>query len=214
MEPTCPLSEDTLLASEDTFAPHVVTVAEVDLHATSKLREEHKEKFKKAGVPLTFLSFVCAATVKALREHPQVNARVLDNSFVILRDINLGVAVDTAAGLIVPSIKHADQLSLRGVAANIDELASRARTGKITADDPGFARLLVWSDVNSDRVSTANELSAAGARELVAIELGYTVERRCDTRGNCELERASFRYRDGRGQELTGAVVDVHLRLR
>ena len=86
--------------------------------------------------------------------------------------------------------------------------------GKITADDPGFARLLVWSDVNSDRVSTANELNAAGARELVAIELGYTVERRCDTRGNCELERASFRYRDGRGQELTGAVVDVHLRLR
>jgi 2-oxoglutarate dehydrogenase E2 component (dihydrolipoamide succinyltransferase) len=128
------ITADHMVYSKTT-SPHVVTVAEVDLHATSKLREEHKEKFKKAGVPLTFLSFVCAATVKALREHPQVNARVLDNSFVVLRDINLGVAVDTAAGLIVPSIKHADQLSLRGVAANIDELASRARTGKITADD-------------------------------------------------------------------------------
>ncbi len=128
------ITADHMVYSKTT-SPHVVTVAEVDLHATSKLREEHKEKFKKDGVPLTFLSFVCAAVVKALRENPQVNARVLDNSFVVLRDINLGVAVDTAAGLIVPSIKHADQLSLRGVAANIDELASRARTGKITADD-------------------------------------------------------------------------------
>lgn len=93
------------------------------------------------------------------------------------------------------------------------ELDSNA-DGKVDATDAEWGRLLVWSDVNSDRVSTANELSAASARELVAIELGYTVERRCDTRGNCELERASFRYRDGRGQELTGAVVDVHLRLR
>jgi len=110
-------------------------VAEVDLHATSKLLDEHKDRFKKAGVPLTFLSFICAATVKALREHPEVNARVLENSYVVLRDVNLGVAVDTPGGLIVPSIKHADQLSLRGVAANIDELATRARSGKITADD-------------------------------------------------------------------------------
>lgn len=128
------ITADHMVYSKTT-SPHVVTVAEVDLHATSKLRDEHKDRFKKAGVPLTFLSFVCAATVKALRENPQVNARVLDNSFVVLREINLGVAVDTPAGLIVPSIKHADQLSLRGVAANIDDLASRARSGKITADD-------------------------------------------------------------------------------
>jgi 2-oxoglutarate dehydrogenase E2 component (dihydrolipoamide succinyltransferase) len=113
----------------------VVTVAEVDLHATSRLRDEHKDRFKKAGVPLTFLAFICAATIKALREHPELNARVLDGSYVLLREINLGIAVDTPGGLIVPSIKHADQLSLRGVAASIDELASRARGGKTTADD-------------------------------------------------------------------------------
>jgi 2-oxoglutarate dehydrogenase E2 component (dihydrolipoamide succinyltransferase) len=116
-------------------SPHVVTVAEVDLHATAKLRDEHKDRFKKAGVPLTFLAFICAATVRALREHPDVNARVLEGSYVRLRDINLGVAVDTPGGLIVPSIKHADQLSLRGIAANIDEVATRAKSGKITADD-------------------------------------------------------------------------------
>lgn len=128
------ITADHMVYSKVT-SPHVVTVAEVDLHATSKLRDEHKDRFKKSGVPLTFLSFICAATVKSLREHPEVNARVLENSYVVLRDVNLGVAVDTPGGLVVPSIKHADQLSLRGVAANIDELATRARSGKITADD-------------------------------------------------------------------------------
>lgn len=116
-------------------SPHVVTVAEVDLHATAKLRDQHKDRFKKEGVPLTFLSFICAAVVKALREHPGINARVLDNSYVVLRDVNLGVAVDTPGGLVVPSIKHADSLSLRGIAQAIDELAQRAKSGKVTADD-------------------------------------------------------------------------------
>lgn len=116
-------------------SPHVVAVAEVDLHATSKLRDQHKDRFKKEGTPLTFLSFICAATVRALRENPNLNARVLDGSYVVLRDINLGVAVDTPTGLVVPSIKSADQLSLRGIAAGIDEVAQRAKSGKITADD-------------------------------------------------------------------------------
>jgi 2-oxoglutarate dehydrogenase E2 component (dihydrolipoamide succinyltransferase) len=128
------ITADHMVYSKVT-SPHVVTVAEVDLYATSKLRDEHKESFKKSGVPLTFLAFICAATIKALREHPEMNARVLDGSTALLRDINLGVAVDTPGGLVVPSIKHADQLSLRGVAASIDDLAGRARTGKITADD-------------------------------------------------------------------------------
>ncbi|WP_437285901.1 dihydrolipoamide acetyltransferase family protein [Sorangium sp. So ce406] len=128
------ITADHMVYSKVT-SPHVVTVAEVDLHETSKLREAHKDEFKKAGASLTFLSFICAAAVRALREHPEFNARVLENSYVVLRDVNLGVAVDTPGGLIVPSIKHADELSLRGIARSIDELAGRARSGKITADD-------------------------------------------------------------------------------
>ncbi|WP_437304232.1 dihydrolipoamide acetyltransferase family protein [Sorangium sp. So ce388] len=128
------ITADHMVYSKVT-SPHVVTVAEVDLHETSKLREAHKDAFKKAGVSLTFLSFICAAAVRALSEHPEFNARVLENSYVVLRDVNLGVAVDTPGGLIVPSIKQADGLSLRGIAKSIDELAGRARSGKITADD-------------------------------------------------------------------------------
>jgi 2-oxoglutarate dehydrogenase E2 component (dihydrolipoamide succinyltransferase) len=105
------------------------------MHRVSKLRDVHKGSFEREGIPLTFLSFVVAATIKALREFPVLNARVLEDSYVKLRDVNVGVAVDTPGGLLVASVKNADQLSMRGLARNIDELAKRARDGKITADD-------------------------------------------------------------------------------
>ncbi|HHH30496.1 MAG TPA: 2-oxo acid dehydrogenase subunit E2 [Polyangiaceae bacterium] len=116
-------------------SPHVVTVAEIDLHATSKLRDQHKRAFKEEGVPLTFLTFVLAAVVKALREYPKLNARVLDDSYVVFKDLNVGIAVDTPGGLLVANIKQTDRLSMRGIASSIDDLARRARAGKITADD-------------------------------------------------------------------------------
>ncbi|MCC6525129.1 MAG: 2-oxo acid dehydrogenase subunit E2 [Polyangiaceae bacterium] len=116
-------------------APHVVTVAEIDLAATSRLRDAHKAAFEKDGVSLTFLAFVVAAVTRALREHPHLNARVLDDAFVVLRDIHVGIAIDTPGGLLVASIKNTGELSVRGIARAIDELAARARDGKVTADD-------------------------------------------------------------------------------
>jgi 2-oxoglutarate dehydrogenase E2 component (dihydrolipoamide succinyltransferase) len=116
-------------------APHVVTFAECDLHKTAALREAHKNEFKAAGLNLTYLAFVCAATVKALEEFPELNARVLDDAFVKLREINLGIAVDTEEGLVVPVIRHADELSLRGLARAIEELAQKARDGHLVPDD-------------------------------------------------------------------------------
>jgi 2-oxoglutarate dehydrogenase E2 component (dihydrolipoamide succinyltransferase) len=128
------LTADHMVYSKLT-APHVVTVAEVDLYKTSKLREANKDRYKRDGASLTMLSFVSAAIVRALREFPGLNARVLDDSYVLLRDINLGVAVDAPDGLVVPNVKRADELSLKGLAKAIDEVAARAKAGKITADD-------------------------------------------------------------------------------
>ena len=116
-------------------SPHVVTFAECDLQKTAQLRDLHKKEFKAAGLNLTYLSFVCAATVRALSEFPELNARVLDDAFVKLRDINLGIAVDTPEGLVVPVIRNADELSIRGIARGIDELAEKARDGKLAPDD-------------------------------------------------------------------------------
>jgi hypothetical protein len=86
--------------------------------------------------------------------------------------------------------------------------------GRITAEDAAFARLLVWSDRDGDRRSSPGELVTAAAWGLLSIDLAYSVEPSCDTRGNCEVERATFRFVDGHGIERVGAVVDVHLAAR
>jgi 2-oxoglutarate dehydrogenase E2 component (dihydrolipoamide succinyltransferase) len=116
-------------------SPQVVTVAEVDLQATVRLREQHKDRYKKEGVGLTYLAFIVHATAIALKENPALNARVLDDAYVLLRDINVGVAVDTKDGLVVPVIKRADGLNVRGIAQAIDDYATKARDGKLTPDE-------------------------------------------------------------------------------
>ncbi|KYF66342.1 calcium-binding protein [Sorangium cellulosum] len=83
--------------------------------------------------------------------------------------------------------------------------------GRITARDEAWSRLVLWSDSDANRASSAGELEPIASRGLVAIELSYGRERRCDGRGNCEVERAAFTFSDG-AVTRTGAVVDVHLR--
>jgi len=116
-------------------APHVVTFSECDVHSTHLLREQHKGALKKEGLNLTFLAFVAAASARALKEFRSMNARMLDDAYVLLKDINLGIAVDTPDGLVVPVVRNADELTVRGLARAIDEVALRARDGKLTPDD-------------------------------------------------------------------------------
>jgi 2-oxoglutarate dehydrogenase E2 component (dihydrolipoamide succinyltransferase) len=116
-------------------APHVVTFAECDLHKTDKLRRANKDRLKAEGVNLTILSFVAAACTRALREHKIMNARMLDDAYVMLSEINLGIAVNTPEGLVVPVVRHADELTVRGLARAIDALALKARDNALTPDD-------------------------------------------------------------------------------
>ena len=132
-----------LMVYSKNVAPQVVTVAECDLQQTVRLRDQHKDRFKKEGVGLTYLAFVVHATAIALKENPVVNARVLNDAYVVLRDINIGVAVDTKDGLVVPVIRRADGLNVRGIAQAIDEYAVKARDGKLTPDDLSSASFSV-----------------------------------------------------------------------
>jgi 2-oxoglutarate dehydrogenase E2 component (dihydrolipoamide succinyltransferase) len=116
-------------------SPHVVTFAETDIHRTHLLREKRKNELKKEGIGLSHLAFVAAATCRALREHRGMNARVLDDSYAIVKEINLGIAVETPEGLVVPVIRNAGELSVRGIARAIGDLAEKARTGNLTPDD-------------------------------------------------------------------------------
>jgi len=117
-------------------SPHVGTVAEVDMGAVAALRDSHKRGFRQQhGYSLTYLPFIVAATVKALREFPALNASVVEDAIVEKRDVHIGVAVETEKGLVVPVVRDADRLSLTGLAAAIEDLSSRARSRKISPDD-------------------------------------------------------------------------------
>ena len=117
-------------------SPHVGTVAEVDLSAVVRLRNQHKKAFEKStGISLTFLPFVVYATVRALRDFPALNASVVEDSIIEKQDIHVGVATETEKGLVVPVVRNADRLSLSGTAQAIHELATRARDKKLSADD-------------------------------------------------------------------------------
>ena len=119
-----------------THSPHVGTVAEVDVTNAMRLREKHKDEFaRREGFNLTFLPLAAAATVRALKEFPRMNASVVGDSVVIRREINLGIAMDTDEGLLVPVIKAAQTMSVVGIARSIETLRRKIAEKKITADD-------------------------------------------------------------------------------
>ena len=117
-------------------SPHVGTVAEVDLAKLARLRDRHKKAFEQAhGFGLSFLPFVVAATVRALRDFPRINSAVVGDAIVERAGIHVGVAVETDRGLLVPVVRDTDRLSLVGIAEAINDLALRARDRSITADE-------------------------------------------------------------------------------
>ena len=116
----------------------LTTVVEVDITEIARLRTRVKGDFEaREGVKLSFLPFFALATVEALRLHPKVNSSVdVDAGTVTYHDSeNLGVAVDTERGLLVPVIHDAGDLNLGGIARKIADLADRTRRNKITPDE-------------------------------------------------------------------------------
>ena len=117
-------------------SPHVGTVAEIDMIGVVRVRDAHKRAFEEAnGFGLSFLPFIVHATVRALREFPRLNASVLEDAIVEKRDIHFGIAVETEKGLVVPVVRHADRLSLAGLAQAVEDLAVRARSKKLSPDE-------------------------------------------------------------------------------
>ena len=118
------------------ISPHVNSIDEIDMTSLVKAREKLKNDFKKReGMNLTYTHFVLYAIVQALKDHPLVNASLEGDNIVIKKDINLGCAVATSNGLVVPVIKNAGNLNLTGIAKALDVLANKAKTKKLTMDD-------------------------------------------------------------------------------
>ena len=127
---------ERMLKSQMTAA-HVTHVDEADMTELVLLREAFKGSAEKRGVRLTYLPFFIKALVPALKEFPYLNASIdEENSNIILKKYyNIGIATDTAQGLVVPVVKDVDHKDIFEIAADIEKLADKARRGALTLDD-------------------------------------------------------------------------------
>jgi 2-oxoglutarate dehydrogenase E2 component (dihydrolipoamide succinyltransferase) len=126
---------DNLLNSHLATA-HLTTFNEIDMSAVIALRERVKEKTEKQyGVKLSFIPFFVKAACLALKDFPIVNAQIEGDEIVYKNYVNIGIAVASEQGLIVPNIKDADQKGLLEISNDIGTLAKRARDSKLSMDD-------------------------------------------------------------------------------
>ena len=114
----------------------LTTYNEADMSAVMGLRKRYRDSFeKKHGVKLGFMSFFVKATIGALREIPALNAEIDGDEIVYKHNFDIGVAVGTPSGLVVPVLRGADQLSFADCEKSINELGSKARDGKLSMED-------------------------------------------------------------------------------
>jgi 2-oxoglutarate dehydrogenase E2 component (dihydrolipoamide succinyltransferase) len=129
---------ENLIRAKQTAA-HVWTSVEVDYERVERVRQAHKDQFKKAeGFSLTYLPFISRATIDALKAFPIVNSSFYleEKKSVLHKKVDLGIAIDlNQSGLVVARVRNADGLRLVGIARSIRELADRGRDGKLGVDD-------------------------------------------------------------------------------
>jgi 2-oxoglutarate dehydrogenase E2 component (dihydrolipoamide succinyltransferase) len=124
-----------MIMSKRTSA-HVTTVHKTDMTKIAKMRERHKAEFQQRyGYSLTFLPFVIAAAVEAIRAYPIVNASIEGNNIIYHNETNVGIAVALENGLIVPVIRNADEKNVTGLQRSIVDLSTRARSRQLKPDE-------------------------------------------------------------------------------
>ncbi|HVZ76455.1 MAG TPA: dihydrolipoyllysine-residue succinyltransferase, partial [Gemmatimonadaceae bacterium] len=128
------IAENLLQAQHATA--HLTTFNEIDMSAVTRLREKLKDRVEKEhGVKLSFMPFFVKAACQALKTYPIVNAQIDGDAIVYKHYVNMGIAVASDAGLVVPNLKDADRLGLVGIAREMNAVAKRARDGKLTMED-------------------------------------------------------------------------------
>ena len=117
--------------------PHVTQFDEADISVLNKKRIEVKKEGGKKGIKVTFLPFIIKAVIKSLKKFPRFNSSLdhLGENLVLKNYYNIGIAVDTPTGLVVPVIKNADDKSILGLSEELMDLSERARTGKLKPDE-------------------------------------------------------------------------------
>jgi 2-oxoglutarate dehydrogenase E2 component (dihydrolipoamide succinyltransferase) len=117
-------------------AAMLTTFNEVNMSAVSELRERYRERFEKQyGVRLGFMSFFVKACVEALRRFPEVNASIDGHDIVYHGFFDIGIAVSSPRGLVVPILRDADQMDMAAIEARIREFGQKAKDGKLTLEE-------------------------------------------------------------------------------
>jgi len=124
------------MARSKATIPHAWQTQEADMSGVVANRNANKAAFQKQeGFSLTYLPYVMAAAISALREHPEVNSTFNETELIVHRDINLGISVGMEDTLLVPVVRRADSLSIAGLARAVNDLAGRARGKQLKADE-------------------------------------------------------------------------------
>ena len=119
-----------------TQAPHVTALFEADFSAIIAHRDRHKAAYSKKGVKLSYTAYIVAAAAEAMKVAPAINSRWHEDRLEIFDDVNIGVGTALGEkGLIVPVLRQVQKLSLKGIAAGLDELVEKARREQLTGKD-------------------------------------------------------------------------------
>ena len=139
-EEVVPLSRMRLLIAEHMVrskrtSPHATTVMEVDMSRVVAHRNRHKEEFARDGIKLTYTPYFIMAAIAGLKAVPEANSVWAEDKLILKKRVHMGMAVALENGLIVPVIRNADSMNLRGLAMAVNDLAERARSKKLSPDE-------------------------------------------------------------------------------
>jgi 2-oxoglutarate dehydrogenase E2 component (dihydrolipoamide succinyltransferase) len=135
-----PLNRMTSLIAEHMvlsrrISAHVHSYFEIDYSRIDQVRAKNRRSYEEQGVKVTYTAYIARAVAMALLEHPKLNAALSADQVIYRGDVNLGIAVALDNGLIVPVVRNADELSLTGLARRITDLATRARSKKLSPEE-------------------------------------------------------------------------------
>ena len=193
-------------------AAMLTTFNEVDMSRVMALRKRFQEDFKgKYGIKLGFMSFFVKAAIESLKAFPAANAEVGDNEFLYKRYYNIGVAVSSSKGLVVPVIRDADRLSFAGVEEAITDVAVRARDNKLRLEDFSDGTFTI---TNGGIFGSMMSTPILNLPQVAILGMHNIVQRPVGVNGNIELRpmmylALSYDHRIIDGREAVGFLIRV-----
>jgi len=151
-------------------APHVTAVFEADFTAIQRHRDRHKAAWARQGVKLTYTAYLVAAAAEAMKVAPAINSRWHDDRLELFDDINIGVGTALGdKGLIVPVLRNVETLSLKGIAAGLEQLIEKARREQLTARDVSGGTFTISNHGVSGSLFAAPIILARGQSAILGV---------------------------------------------